>query len=71
MPPRDRLVQAVISSHTKASPKCRCQPVQRLAGGQLMDFDVERIEREWETSTALTVERDLARLTLYEIKGVP
>ena len=35
-----------------------------------MDFD-ERIEREWETSTALTVERDLARLTLYEIKGVP
>jgi hypothetical protein len=29
-----------------------------------MDFD-ERIEREWETSTALTVERDLARLTLY------
>ena len=69
MPPRDRTVQAVISSHTNASPKCRCQPVQRLAGGQLMDFD-ERIEREWETSTALTVERDLARLTLYEIKGV-
>ena len=35
-----------------------------------MDFD-ERIEREWETSMALTLERDLARLTLYEMKGVP
>ena len=34
-----------------------------------MDSD-ERIEREWETSMALTLESDLARLTLYDMKGV-